>query len=134
MSEQVTTTGEAASADETPSSGGRRMRLPSSAGRSAGLVIALLVLILVGWITAGSNFMSLDNMLVILRLASVIGVVAIGVTFVITAGGIDLSVGSVLGLADRVVVISDGHVIAERPADQIDEHGVLDLVMKGSAA
>ena len=40
----------------------------------------------------------------------------------------------VLGLADRVLVIADGRVLDERPADEIDEHGVLDLVMKGSAA
>jgi ribose transport system ATP-binding protein len=43
-------------------------------------------------------------------------------------------IDEVLGLSDRVLVISDGHVIDERPADQLDEHGVLDLVMKGSAA
>ncbi|MFW7413602.1 sugar ABC transporter ATP-binding protein [Demequina sp. SO4-18] len=40
----------------------------------------------------------------------------------------------VLGLADRVLVIADGRVIDEKPAQEIDEHGVLDLVMKGSAA
>ncbi|MFW2513181.1 sugar ABC transporter ATP-binding protein [Demequina sp. SO4-13] len=40
----------------------------------------------------------------------------------------------VLGLADHVLVISDGRVIDERPANDIDEHGVLDLIMKGSAA
>ena len=51
-----------------------------------------------GAVTAGTDFLSVDNFLVILKSASVIGVVAIGVTFVITAGGIDLSVGSVLGL------------------------------------
>ena len=71
----------------------------SPAGRSIGLMIALLLLVIVGAVTAGDNFMNVNNLLVILRLASVIGVVAIGVTFVITAGGIDLSVGSVLGLA-----------------------------------
>lgn len=38
----------------------------------------------------------------------------------------------VLGLADRVLVIADGRVIDDRPASTIDEHGVLDLVMKGS--
>ncbi|WP_236826739.1 MULTISPECIES: sugar ABC transporter ATP-binding protein [unclassified Blastococcus] len=38
----------------------------------------------------------------------------------------------VLGLADRVLVISDGSVVAERPADALDEHAVLDLVMEGS--
>jgi len=40
----------------------------------------------------------------------------------------------VIGLADRVLVIADGRVVAEKPAIEIDEHEVLDLVMKGSAA
>ena len=96
--EAVATTTEPISPRETKGMRG----MPAAFGRSIGLVIALLVLVAVGWATAGSNFMSLDNMLVILRLASVIGVVAIGMTFVITAGGIDLSVGSVLGLASVV--------------------------------
>jgi ribose transport system ATP-binding protein len=38
----------------------------------------------------------------------------------------------VLGLADRVLVVSDGAVVAEKPASELDEHGVLDLVMEGS--
>ena len=40
----------------------------------------------------------------------------------------------VLGLADTVLVIAEGRVLDTRPASQIDEHGVLDLVMKGNAA
>lgn len=40
----------------------------------------------------------------------------------------------VLGLADRVLVISEGRVVHEGPASGIDEHRVLDLVMEGSAA
>ncbi len=40
----------------------------------------------------------------------------------------------VLGLADRVLVIADGEVLATTNASDIDEHGVLDLVMKGTAA
>jgi len=43
-------------------------------------------------------------------------------------------IDEVIGLSDRIIVVSDGRVLDERPADQIDEHGVLDLVMKGSAA
>ncbi|TDX81270.1 monosaccharide ABC transporter ATP-binding protein (CUT2 family) [Rathayibacter sp. PhB151] len=43
-------------------------------------------------------------------------------------------IGEVLGLSDRVLVISDGAVVHEGPADSIDEHRVLDLVMEGSAA
>lgn len=40
----------------------------------------------------------------------------------------------VLGLADKVLVIDDGKVLTQTRASDIDEHGVLDLVMKGSAA
>ena len=40
----------------------------------------------------------------------------------------------VLGLADRVLVIADGTVVAEAAADALDEHRVLDLVMQGTAA
>ncbi|MPZ96485.1 MAG: ABC transporter permease [Propionibacteriales bacterium] len=71
----------------------------SGAARSLGLVVALVVLFVVGIITAGDRFASVDNMLTILRLASVIGVVSIGMTFVITGGGIDLSVGAIVALA-----------------------------------
>jgi ribose transport system permease protein len=73
--------------------------MSSSVGRNLGLVIALLILCVVGWATAGSSFADWDNMLTILRLASVIGVVSIGMTFVITGGGIDLSVGAIVALS-----------------------------------
>ncbi len=43
-------------------------------------------------------------------------------------------VTEVLGLADRVLVISEGRVVHEGPTDQIDEHQVLDLVMEGAPA
>ncbi len=40
----------------------------------------------------------------------------------------------VLGLADRVLVLRDGHVVHQADAREIDEHQVLDLFMEGSAA
>ena len=43
-------------------------------------------------------------------------------------------IDEVLGLADRVLVIADGRVVHSGPATEIDEHGVLDLVMTGQAA
>jgi ribose transport system permease protein len=73
--------------------------LGSSVGRNLGLVVALVVLCVVGFITAGEQFGTLDNGLTILRLASVIGVVSVGMTFVITGGGIDLSVGAIVALS-----------------------------------
>ncbi|UUX60007.1 sugar ABC transporter ATP-binding protein [Glutamicibacter halophytocola] len=47
---------------------------------------------------------------------------------------ISSEIEEVLGLSDNVLVIDDGQVLAQKTATEIDEHGVLDLVMKGSAA
>ncbi|WP_406375133.1 sugar ABC transporter ATP-binding protein [Streptomyces sp. NBC_00647] len=41
-------------------------------------------------------------------------------------------VPEVLGLADRVLVLREGHVVHTAPARELDEHRVLDLVMEGS--
>lgn len=68
-------------------------------GRNLGLVVALAILCAVGVITAGDRFADVDNVLTILRLAAVIGVVSIGMTFVIIGGGIDLSVGALVALS-----------------------------------
>ena len=43
-------------------------------------------------------------------------------------------VPEVLGLADRVLVIREGHVICTARAEDLDEHAVLDLIMEGSRA
>lgn len=60
---------------------------------------ALVVLFAVGAATKGGSFLSTGNMVTILTLASVIGVVTVGMTFVIIGGGIDLSVGAIMALA-----------------------------------
>jgi ribose transport system permease protein len=89
---------------ERPSAFKRAMG--GSVGRNLGLIIALVVLVIIGTITAGERFANVDNLLTILRLASIIGVISIGMTFVITAAGIDLSVGSVMGLATVVASLT----------------------------
>jgi ribose transport system permease protein len=77
----------------------RAALMDSALGRNLGLVVALILLCLIGVATSGDRFASVDNLLTILRLASVIGVVSIGMTFVITGGGIDLSVGAIVALS-----------------------------------
>ena len=66
--------------------------------RNVGLVIVLLVLALIGKLTS-DNFLTGDNVRNILVSSSVIGVVTVGMTFVIIGGGIDLSVGALVALA-----------------------------------
>ncbi|MFI5491751.1 ATP-binding cassette domain-containing protein [Actinoplanes sp. NPDC051859] len=55
----------------------------------------------------------------------------------LAAGGVGVllvssEVPEVLGLADRVLVMREGHLIHEAPATEIDEAAILDLVMAGS--
>lgn len=61
--------------------------------------IALALLIAVFWILSGDNFMSARNWTYIVEQVAVLAVLAVAQTFLITAGYIDLSVGSVLGLS-----------------------------------
>lgn len=72
--------------------------LSGSIGRHSGLLIALVLLCGVGVVTSGELFASASNIRTILTLAVVIGVLSIGMTFVIIGGGIDLSVGSMVAL------------------------------------
>ena len=98
MSESATTTQDTAPASPNGSAG-RPGLMAGPLGRNLGLVIALAILCIVGVVTAGDRFASLENVLTILRLASVIGVVSVGMTFVIIGGGIDLSVGALVALS-----------------------------------
>lgn len=66
------------------------------------IVIALLFEIL-GWIFVGQSFLFNQRRLIIIILqVSIIGIIAIGVTQVIISAGIDLSGGSLVGLAAMV--------------------------------
>ena len=67
--------------------------------RLAALVGVLAVLVLVGYVLKPEQFLSDSNISTMLRLAAAIGVVSVGMTFVIISGGIDLSVGSMVALA-----------------------------------
>ncbi|GAA1899058.1 ABC transporter permease [Streptomyces durmitorensis] len=67
--------------------------------RTLSLLGVLAVLVLIGGITQPDSFLDTDNVQLILTQASVIGVVTVGMTFVIISGGIDLSVGAIVALA-----------------------------------
>lgn len=66
--------------------------------RETGVVIALIVLVVFFSLTA-ENFLSWSNSINVARQVSIIAIMALGMTVVIIAGGIDLSVGSVMGLS-----------------------------------
>ncbi|BAI75015.1 ribose transport system permease protein (plasmid) [Azospirillum sp. B510] len=64
-------------------------------------LVGLVVLMAVVAILSPS-FMTIDNLLNILRQTSINAVIAVGMTYVILSGGIDLSVGSVLAFCGAV--------------------------------
>ena len=71
------------------------------------VIVALVFSILTG---APERYLSLQNLRVILAQTLIVGLGAIGMTFIIVSGGIDLSVGSVIALAGIVaaLVLRDG--------------------------
>lgn len=69
-----------------------------------GVLLALLVLILFGWLRY-ENFLGSFNVLSVLRYNSMFALVALGMCFVIITGGIDLSVGSTAALGSVVAAL-----------------------------
>jgi len=72
--------------------------------KTAGPFIALIAIFLIG-VLVNDAFLSAGNLSNILARSSFIGIVAIGATFVITAGGIDLSVGSMAAFISGCMIL-----------------------------
>jgi len=60
--------------------------------------LVVLAVMTVAMVVLAPNFLSVTNLLNILLATAVIGVLAVGATFVISSAGLDLSLGSVLAL------------------------------------
>ncbi|SUO91472.1 ABC transporter permease subunit [Suttonella indologenes] len=69
-------------------------------------ILPVLVLIVVVFSFIAPNFMTEANIMNITRQASINIVLAAGMTFVILTGGIDLSVGSILGVTAVLALVS----------------------------
>ena len=90
--------------EATPATSATRPRFRLRAGdgivpfaRANGILIALGVLI-IGGALLSPHFLTAANFANVSRQASIVGILAIGMTFVILTAGIDLSVGSILGI------------------------------------
>ncbi len=82
--------------------------LKGATGPLTGLIVLCLFLTF-----ATDKFLSVRNFLNVLDQITVLGVMAVGMTFVILIGGIDLAVGSVMALA--MMVLGYLHVVAGVP-------------------
>ncbi|OYQ38952.1 ABC transporter permease [Rhodoferax sp. TH121] len=70
-----------------------------------GPVIGLVLLCIAGTLLNG-NFATLDNITNVLTRTAFIGIIAVGMCFVIVSGGIDLSVGSMAALIAGAVILA----------------------------
>ncbi len=85
---------------QTPAKSG--FRLPSMA--VLGPLFALLVLVIIGALL-NPNFLSPGNITNVLARSAFIGIIAVGMTFVITSGGLDLSVGSMAAFIAGLMIL-----------------------------
>ncbi|MEP6696168.1 MAG: ABC transporter permease [Pseudonocardiales bacterium] len=98
----------------------RRVHLGLTLQRQ-GALIALVVLVIFGMLRYGERFATGYNMRSLLGDDAKYGLVALGMTFVIMTGGIDLSVGSVAALGGVVAI-------------EFSSHGLLPGLLAGVAA
>ncbi len=68
-----------------------------------GILIAFAVFI-IGFTLANERFLSPDNVMGVVRSSAILGVMALGVTFVVISGNLDLSVGSMMSFSTIVVL------------------------------
>jgi ribose transport system permease protein len=83
--------------------------------REIGMLLALLCLCLGLW-ASNPDFLGASNAVNLTRQISMLGVFAIGISFVIITGGIDLSIGSVIGLTGVLIAKLSGEYDPTNPA------------------
>jgi ribose/xylose/arabinose/galactoside ABC-type transport system permease subunit len=83
-------------------------RFQISSLREVGIILAFILLLVVLMILSPNAFAKPINLVNILKQASINGILAMGMMFVIISGGIDLSVGSIVALTG-VVAASFAH-------------------------
>ena len=69
-----------------------------------GPILALVILVIAGALM-NPNFLGLENITNVLARSAFIGIIAVGMTFVITSGGLDLSVGSMAAFIAGLMIL-----------------------------
>src|SRR3982750_1033347 len=82
--------------------------IPTDTLRAYTMVFALVVIWLYFHFSTGRIFLEPRNFSNLMRQTSVTGVLAVGIFMIIVTGQIDLSVGSVVGLAGGIAAICQG--------------------------
>src|SRR6266480_5635312 len=85
-----------------------KFKIPTDVLRAYTMVFALVAIWIYFHYSTGQIFLEPRNFSNLMRQTSVTGVLAVGMLMVIITGQIDLSVGSVVGLAGGVAAIAQG--------------------------
>lgn len=88
-------------AQTTPATRKRRTEVDL---RAVAPFVALVLLLVLGTFTH-PNFLTVDNLLNVITRSAFIAIAAVGATFVISAGGLDLSVGSMVAFVGSVMIL-----------------------------
>jgi ribose transport system permease protein len=83
-----------------------KARFKTSGLKLYGPFIALALLVLIGTWANPQSFLTTTNIVNVLTRTAFTGVIAIGATFIITTGGIDLSVGSLAAFIAGVMIMT----------------------------
>ena len=67
-------------------------------------ILVAFVLFMIGFTLANQRFLDPDNIMGVVRSSAILGVMALGVTFVVISGNLDLSVGSMMSFSTIVVL------------------------------
>ena len=89
----------------------RLLELPTRLWQKNSVIVVFAAIVLLCGIAA-PRFLRPENLFTILRSTSMVGVISLGMTFVIISGGIDLSSGSVLASAGAVLILLQQQVDA----------------------
>jgi ribose transport system permease protein len=111
-----------------------RWALAGSILQRQGALAALVALGLIGVLRYGENFYSEYNIQEVLRYNAMFGLIALGMTFVIMTGGIDLSVGAVAALSSVVLALLSPHGAGIAIAGAIGAGLVVGLINGGLIA
>ena len=87
--------------------------------RGYGPVVALILLCIAGGLL-NPDFATVENLMNVLTRTAFIGIIAVGMTFVIVSGGIDLSVGSMAALiAGAMIMLMNAAAASAQPLDPV---------------
>ncbi|MET4130571.1 ABC transporter permease [Roseovarius sp. MBR-6] len=67
-------------------------------------ILVAFALFMIGFTLANGRFLDPDNVMGVIRSSAILGVMALGVTFVVISGNLDLSVGSMMSFSTIVVL------------------------------